>query len=135
PLTSQQPDSSLTGPATAPAAYLVVRDEKQWRDVFRLAPGHVTTIGRAPTNRIVVRDEICSRNHCEIYQDGSRWKLRDLGSRNGTLVNGVRVRGEWDLEDGQLIQIGSSDLGFTYDLSHPFPQREEAGGLEGQTAT
>ena len=66
------------------AAFLVVREGRTWRDVFRLTPGQVTTVGRAPTNRIVVRDDICSRNHCEIFQSDSEWTLRDLGSRNWT---------------------------------------------------
>ena len=107
------------------AAFLVVREGRTWRDVFRLTPGQVTTIGRAPTNRIVVRDDICSRNHCEIFQSGGEWTLRDLGSRNGTLINGTRVADDWQLVDGELIQIGSCDLGFTFDLSRPFPQFEE----------
>ncbi|HUG91452.1 MAG TPA: sigma 54-interacting transcriptional regulator [Planctomycetaceae bacterium] len=104
------------------AAYLVVREGSTWRDVFRLQPGQVTTIGRAPTNRIVLRDEICSRNHCEIFRISDRWTLRDLGSRNGTLVNGKRVAGDWELEDGELIQIGGCEMGFTHDISRPFPQ-------------
>lgn len=123
--------------ASAPVAYLVIREGSSWRDVFRLTPGQVTTIGRSPTNRIVVRDDICSRNHCEIFQTGSTWTLRDLGSRNGTLLNGTRVVGDHELSDVDLIQIGSCDLGFTYDLSKPFPQFESSDGQrgDGETAT
>ncbi|MFQ5731701.1 MAG: sigma 54-interacting transcriptional regulator [Planctomycetaceae bacterium] len=102
-------------------AYLVVRDGNTWRDVFRLTPGQVTTIGRAPTNRIVIRDEVCSRNHCEIFQSAQRWTIRDLGSRNGTIVDGVRIAGDFELVESELIEIGSYQLGFTYDLSKPFP--------------
>jgi len=116
-------------------AYLVIREGNSWRDVFRLTPGQVTTIGRAPTNRIVIRDDICSRNHCEVFQSGSRWTLRDLGSRNGTLINGERVVGDYELEDVQLIQIGSCQLGFTYDLSRPFPQFSGETGSDVETAT
>jgi len=115
---TQQPDSA--------ASYLVVRDGNQWRDVFRLMPGQVTTVGRSSTNRVVVRDEVCSRNHCEVFQSGERWLLRDLGSRNGTLVNGVTVDADWPLEEGQIIQIGECDLGFTSDLLHAFPESESS---------
>ena len=60
------------------SVYLILRDALKWRNVFRLAPGQVTTIGRAPTNRVVVPDDICSRHHCEIYQADGGWLLRDL---------------------------------------------------------
>ncbi|MGH7127269.1 MAG: sigma 54-interacting transcriptional regulator, partial [Planctomycetaceae bacterium] len=131
---SRDPSSSAQSSGDS-AAYLIVRDGRTWRDVFRLAPGQVTTIGRAPTNRVVLRDEICSRNHCEIFQSGSRWVLRDLGSRNGTLINGVDVKQDWPLEDGQLIRIGGCDLGFTYDVSKPFRKFEEQESLESDTTT
>ncbi|MCH8829140.1 MAG: sigma 54-interacting transcriptional regulator [Planctomycetes bacterium] len=116
-------------------AYLVVREGTTWRDVFRLTPGQVSTIGRAPTNRIVIRDEVCSRNHCEIFQSGTKWTLRDLGSRNGTIINGVRIVSDYELRENELIQIGSYDLGFTYDLTGPLPQFEEARGVDDDTAT
>ena len=56
----------MTNQSDSAASYLVVRDGNQWRDVFRLMPGQVTTVGRSSTNRVVVRDEVCSRNHCEV---------------------------------------------------------------------
>ena len=114
----------MTNQSDSAASYLVVRDGNQWRDVFRLMPGQVTTVGRSSTNRVVVRDEVCSRNHCEVFQSGDRWLLRDLSSRNGTLVNGVTVEGDWPLEEGQIIQSGNCDLGFTSDLLHAFPEPE-----------
>jgi Nif-specific regulatory protein len=101
------------------AAYLVVSDK-----VFRLSPSQVMTIGRATTNRIVLRDDVCSRNHCELYRNGTTWVVRDLGSRNGTSVNGGPVIGERELESGDLIQIGPYELGFTFDLTQPFPRTE-----------
>ncbi|HET6327446.1 MAG TPA: sigma 54-interacting transcriptional regulator, partial [Planctomycetaceae bacterium] len=105
-------------------AYLVVREGDSWRDIFRLSPAQVMTVGRATTNRIVLRDELCSRNHCELYRNGSTWVVRDLGSRNGTTVNGGPVVGERELESGDLIQIGPYELGFTFNLGEPFPQKE-----------
>ncbi|HLQ47156.1 MAG TPA: FHA domain-containing protein, partial [Planctomycetaceae bacterium] len=107
-----------TSDRPAAVAYLVVRDGDKWKDVFRLTPGQVTTIGRAPTNRIVVRDEMCSRNHCEIFQAGPMWILRDLGSRNGTMVDSHRMTGDWELEDSQTIQLGECEIVFTYELAN-----------------
>src|SRR5947207_8215615 len=114
-------------------AYLVVREGNKWRDVYRLTPGQVMTVGRATTNRIVIQDEVCSRHHCEVFQNGTTWTLRDLGSRNGTLVDGEPVVGDVELKPGQLIQIGPCDLAFTYDLSQAFPKSE--GGTERDTDT
>ncbi|MBS0261195.1 MAG: sigma 54-interacting transcriptional regulator, partial [Planctomycetes bacterium] len=117
-------------------AYLVVREGDKWRDVYRLTPGHVMTIGRSPTNRIVVHDDICSRNHCEVFQSGTIWKIRDLQSRNGTLIDGEPVEGEAELKPGQVIQIGSCELAFTYDLTQAFPRSlGEAPLTEGDTTS
>ena len=116
-------------------AYLVVREGKKWRDVYRLTPGQVTTVGRAPTNRIVLADEVCSRNHCEVFQRDQDWILRDLGSRNGTMVDGRLVQSEFTLHPGQLIQIGPCDLAFTDDLSQAFPEVPEEDEIEGESGT
>lgn len=114
------------------SVYLILRDELKWRNVFRLAPGQVTTIGRAPTNRVVVPDDICSRHHCEIFQADGKWILRDLGSRNGTLVEGCRVTEDWELSDGDQIQIGECSLVFTPDISR---NPDDDGPLESGTET
>lgn len=58
-------------------AYLVIREGSKWTDVFRLVDGESVTVGRAPTNAIVVKDERCSRNHAEVFQSQGQWMLRD----------------------------------------------------------
>ncbi|HZT82695.1 MAG TPA: FHA domain-containing protein, partial [Gemmataceae bacterium] len=72
------------------SAYLVVRRDDGFGDVFPLAGGQRYTLGRAPTNRIVLKDDLCSREHAEVYHARGRWRLRDLNSLNGTRVNGER---------------------------------------------
>ena len=59
-------------------AYLVIREGSKWTDVFRLVEGESVTVGRAPTNVIVCKDERCSRNHAEVFQSQGKWTLRDL---------------------------------------------------------
>jgi len=115
-----EPDQATQKSSDIRDAFLVVREGNSWRDVFRLSPAQVMTVGRATTNRIVLRDELCSRNHCELYRNGATWVLRDLSSRNGTMVNNGPVVGERALGSGDLIQIGPYELGFTFDLSQPF---------------
>lgn len=102
-------------------AYLVIREGSKWTDVFRLVEGESVTIGRAPTNQIVIKDERCSRNHAEIFYAQSRWNLRDLDSRNGTSIDGKRVVRDYILQPGDVVQIGSSQLAFVHDLAAAFP--------------
>jgi Nif-specific regulatory protein len=103
-------------------AYLVIREGSKWADVFRLVPGQAVTIGRAPTNQIVIKDERCSRCHAEIFFSENQWILRDLDSRNGTAIANTRVRGDYFLEAGDIIRIGQSQLRFVHDLSKAFTE-------------
>ena len=68
-------------------AYLVIRRDDGFGDVFALVPGQRFTLGRANTNRIILKDEQCSREHAEVYYADGRWCLRDLNSLNGTRIN------------------------------------------------
>jgi transcriptional regulator with GAF, ATPase, and Fis domain len=102
-------------------AYLVIREGSKWTDVFRLIPGQAVTIGRAPTNQIVIKDERCSRCHAEMFMSEGQWTLRDLDSRNGTAVGGELIQGDKILSAGDIIRIGNSQLAFVHDLSKAFP--------------
>ena len=101
-------------------AYLVIREGAKWSDVFRLVPGQAVTIGRAPTNQIVIKDERCSRTHVEVFLSAGEWTLRDLDSRNGTLVGDHMVKGDWTLRAGDVIRIGRSQLVFVHSLTEAF---------------
>jgi len=89
-------------------AYMVIREGAKWSDVSRLTPGRTMTIGRAPTNQIVVKDERCSRYHAEVFSSQGTWTLRDLDSRNGTLRNGQRVIGDVLLAEGFCVRSQQS---------------------------
>ncbi|MCG8451398.1 MAG: sigma 54-interacting transcriptional regulator [Pirellulales bacterium] len=103
-------------------AYLIIRDGSKWADVVRLVPGESVTMGRAPTNTIVVKDERCSRNHAEVFHTQGSWKIRDLDSRNGTLVSGERLDHDHTLQPGDILQIGNSHLAYVEDLTEAFPE-------------
>ncbi|MEX2171698.1 MAG: sigma 54-interacting transcriptional regulator [Pirellulales bacterium] len=105
-------------------AYLVIREGSKWTDVFRLVDGESVTIGRAPTNAIVIKDERCSRNHGEVFMSQGNWTLRDLDSRNGTLIDGQRVTTDRVLHPGDIIRIGNSHLAFVDNLSQAFPDSQ-----------
>ena len=120
----------------AGSAYLLSWDGLVWRDVVKLKPGQTATVGRSATNRIVLQDEACSRNHCELFDPGDGWKLRDLESRNGTLLGDKPVSGDTTLQDGDIIVIGQCRLAFVFDLQRTpgLPDLDQA-SLEAMTAT
>jgi hypothetical protein len=72
-------------------------------------------IGRAPNCDCVVPEDCVSRKHAQLWRDGERWYLRDLGSRNGTRVNGVRVMDAVEVRPGDRVSLG----GATYRLTRP----------------
>src|SRR5258706_2407661 len=68
----------------------------------------VNSLGRHPNNTIQLLDKIVSKEHCIIEQRGQQFVLRDLGSLNGTYINGERVRGEGMLKHGDEIALGQT---------------------------
>jgi Nif-specific regulatory protein len=106
-------------------AYLVIREGTKWTDVFRLTPGRTVTIGRGSTNEIVVKDERCSRNHAEVFLTGGEWTIRDLDSRNGTIVRGEAIHGDYALQPGDVVRIAHCQMAFVHDLSKAFVDIEE----------
>src|SRR5262245_47193606 len=81
------------------------------RDQTFLLNEHEVSIGREPSNQISIRDNALSRRHCLIRKQGSHFTIRDLGSYNGTLVNGVPIQ-EHILEEGDRISVGNSLFAF-----------------------
>lgn len=112
---SQDSVSADRSTNSGPVAWLVIRSGPEEGQRHRLIGEQVTSLGRAPTNRVVIRDEICSRHHCEIFFTGGRWVIRDLNSRNGTRLEADKITGDTRLMDGQYIQIGGTLLLFTFD--------------------
>jgi len=80
-----------------------------------LAAGPVTlkdelTIGRAEDNDLELLDPKVSRHHARIARQGTQYVVTDLGSANGTLVDGVPLTGPHTLQHGERITIGDADL-------------------------
>jgi two-component system response regulator GlrR len=69
-------------------------------------------IGRSPQADLVVDDETVSRIHCEITAEQEGFVLRDLGSRNGTTISGIRVR-EVCLPSDLRIGVGTAEISFS----------------------
>ena len=70
-------------------------------------PAGEVTLGREPMNAVPVIDPSVSRRHCQLQHSDGRFQIKDLDSRNGTVVNGVAVKEHW-LRHGDEIAIGDS---------------------------
>ena len=77
-------------------------------------PSSVTVIGRRQDCDLCIPLMVVSRRHCELNIDQDRLMLRDLGSRNGTLLNGRPVD-EAQLNPGDKIQVGPVSFGIQVD--------------------
>jgi sigma-B regulation protein RsbU (phosphoserine phosphatase) len=78
-------------------------------------PGELITLGRASDCTIPIKDRFLSRKHAEIVLDRGAWYVRDCGSVNGTLVNGVRIGDPVPLRAGDRITLGDSEVVFHAD--------------------
>src|SRR6476646_3083887 len=71
---------------------------------FRL-DGSTVTLGRGTSNAVQLHDTEVSREHAEFSRRGEQFFIRDLGSSNGTFVNGKQVK-EQELASGDQLQLG-----------------------------
>lgn len=75
------------------------------------------TVGRSPANTLQISDPASSRKHCMIKPSGGFTVIVDMGSSNGTRVNGEKITREEVLSDGDIIQIGKTILRFVDESS------------------
>lgn len=81
-------------------------------------------IGREQDCHLRPNSDLVSRHHCVMTVDNYTLRLRDLGSTNGTFVNGERMRGELQLKAGDLVAVGK--LQFEIQLTEVQPEAEPA---------
>ena len=86
---------------------LVVRRGPQPNQAFEVSKD-VTTLGRDISNDIVLNDRETSRHHLRLMRAGDTLTIEDLGSTNGTFVNGKRVSGVTPLQNGDMIGLGET---------------------------
>jgi transcriptional regulator with GAF, ATPase, and Fis domain len=113
--------------------FLRVNDPVTGLQVVPLVSGERVTLGRAPSNRIVVHDERASRFHAEVFASDGRWMVRDLESRNGTLLQGERLTADRRLSSGDKLHIGLAEV--VYYEGHPAAETAATGTLEAAAAT
>lgn len=66
------------------------------------------TIGRSPDNSIIINDNSVSRRHATLIISQNEFSVKDLGSANGTFVNGMRVAGVSRLQTNDILKVGNS---------------------------
>ncbi len=113
------PDLMKSARITTPVLSII--KGPQTGNAFEL-DGAVTTIGRDPANSIFLNDMTVSRAHAKIVQGPQGIVIEDLGSLNGTWVDGAIVNSA-PLHDGSSVQIGT----FTMVYHESAPQRIETG--------
>ena len=74
------------------------------------------TVGKSTSNDIVLTDDTVSRSHCEIVREGNGVRIRDLGSTNGTKVDGMRITDAF-IQPGAVIKIGEVELAMRVEAS------------------
>ncbi len=99
---------------TEPGYWIVMRRGPLRNQLFRLEQA-VVNIGRDLANDIAIRDGQVSRYHLRLLLQGQDYHLEDLGSTNGTRVNGAQVSERTRLNDGDIIALGDGIL-LSYDL-------------------
>ncbi len=100
-------DSGPTHPARAETALLLIDGKR-----VVISPAGAT-IGRGRSSDIVLNDPNVSRQHAEIRPRGGSWVIADLGSTNGSQLNGRRLEGSEVLRTGDEIELGASMMTFT----------------------
>lgn len=84
---------------------LILQKKNGAHKTFHLTSG-VTVIGRRQECDLCIPLMVISRRHCELNCDQNLLKIRDLGSRNGTYINGKRIEEETTISPGDEISVG-----------------------------
>jgi len=92
------------------AVQLIITESSGWRRVLAIRQGESISFGRGAGNQVVLNDSDVSRRHCTIRWDESGIVVEDHGSRNGTFVNGRRVRSRRVVRGDSEVVIGRCNI-------------------------
>ncbi len=111
------------GDRPAPSLFVIQGRDQGTR--FDLEPANpIVSLGRDAGNTIQLHDTEVSRRHAEIRATGEKYSVVDLGSSNGTFLNGRKIQ-EHELNSGDQVQIGRSFLLFTIPGEHSRDKLDE----------
>lgn len=111
--------AKLPAPAAMPCLRVLAAAEDPSLAVGDLLPLQpVTRLGRGPQNTIILHDAAASAEHACVRQHNGRWRLEDVGSRNGTLLNDLPLTKPATLAGGDVIGIGGLRFQFQTESSN-----------------
>jgi len=110
-------------PANAIAPRLILKGLPG--DVTEYPLGDNNVLGRSTTANVRLADREVSRKHSQIDKEGEDYVLRDLGSSNGTFLNGKRIFTPTRLKDGDEVVIGTSKMEFRLGAGSVKPKNAE----------
>ena len=87
-------------------------------------------IGRSEECQLRPNSDLVSRHHCAIMVDEGLVTVRDFGSRNGTFVNGERIRGEEELKAGDKLSVGPLEFEVQFGVSLGGPKKSKVHNVE-----
>lgn len=105
--------TSASDPSRPDSAVIILRLAIHSGPAFQLDPTADNVIGRGATSLVVLADRMASRSHAVLAYtaETGTWSVRDLGSRNGTWLDGLGIT-EAAISNGQVIRVGTTELEF-----------------------
>lgn len=106
-----------------PAANLIVKQGPQIGILFPIT-GNRVVLGREETCDIIIQDAEVSRRHSELVWEHNGFLMQDLGSSNGTFVNGVQITTPTRLKPGDVIGLGQTGLVLEMETTSPTASKD-----------
>ena len=122
--TGEEPEEKSEGDKTPPSQfnpYFVIVDGPRQGTRFQLKSGE-NSMGRSATGAVMLEDQSVSRQHAVLARGADGWVIRDVGSKNGTSVNGNKITGPVNIGHGDVVQIGIYGIRL---ITKPVKQEEE----------
>src|SRR4051812_29166583 len=127
PCQAQNPFAIPSPPGPTIVLKLIIEDDEGRKTVVPFVREEIT-IGRQEGNTIRLTERNVSRRHARLMRQNGHVVVEDLGSSNGTRINGERISGQSAVKDGDLIQIGGYDLARQSEVAaraRPAPVQDE----------
>lgn len=105
-ISASMPEQSEMKTLASGMLELIDGAESSWQKGTQFALDYYTTVGRNPENSVAIDDGFVSGSHAEISFNQGVWWLMDVGSTNGTQVNGQPVQGKVQLHAGDIVSFG-----------------------------